>query len=50
MANVNYKLVENDDAPSYVVKTELDGKVWSIPCDPANSDYQAYLKSLENAE
>ncbi len=23
---------------------------WSIPIDPANSDYQAYLKSLENAD
>jgi len=21
-----------------------------IPCDPANSDYQAYLKSLEDAD
>jgi len=20
---------------------------WSIPCDPANSDYQAYLKYIE---
>ena len=47
MANVNYELVENEGSPSYVVRTDEDGKVWSIPCDPANSDYQAYLKDLE---
>jgi hypothetical protein len=28
-------------------KTDEDGKIWSIPADPANSDYQAYLASLE---
>ena len=28
-------------------RTDDDGKVWSIPEDPANSDYQAYLKYLE---
>jgi hypothetical protein len=26
-----------------------DGHMLSIPCDPANSDYQAYLKSLDEA-
>jgi hypothetical protein len=26
-----------------IIKTNDDGKVWGIPCDPANSDYQAYL-------
>ena len=30
------------------IKAELeDGTLLSIPTDPANSDYQAYLKSLE---
>ena len=28
---------------SYIEKTEADGKVWSIPMDETNSDYQAYL-------
>jgi hypothetical protein len=28
---------------SNIIKTDDDGKVWSIPCDPANTDYQAYL-------
>jgi hypothetical protein len=26
--------------------TDADGKVWWIPNDPANADYQAYLASL----
>lgn len=26
-----------------IIKTDDDGKVWGIPCDLANSDYQAYL-------
>jgi hypothetical protein len=30
-----------------IVKTDKDGRVWFIPDDPANSDYQAYLLSLE---
>jgi hypothetical protein len=32
-----------------ILKTNENGSVTSIPNDPANSDYQAYLKSLENA-
>jgi hypothetical protein len=27
----------------YILLTEEDGKVYSIPVDPANSDYQVYL-------
>lgn len=26
-----------------VLKTDADGTVWSVPIDPANADYQAYL-------
>ena len=29
-----------------IKKTDLDGSVWIIPTDPANSDYQAYLATL----
>jgi hypothetical protein len=41
--------------PTYKI-TELglsrmddDGKIWSIPEDPANSDYREYLASLDEA-
>ena len=27
-----------------------NGILYSIPTDPGNADYQAYLKSLENAD
>jgi hypothetical protein len=30
-----------------VIKIDSEGKQWSVPLDPANSDYQAYLKWLE---
>ena len=36
-----------DNKPSYILRTDDDGQVWCIPTDPANSDYQAYLASLE---
>jgi hypothetical protein len=26
---------------------DVNGNIWSIPTDPANSDYQAYLTQLE---
>jgi hypothetical protein len=26
-----------------IQRTDADGMVWTIPTDPANSDYQAYL-------
>lgn len=30
-----------------IKRTDEDGKIWWIPVDESNSDYQAYLKSLE---
>jgi hypothetical protein len=30
-----------------IISTDENGLVSSIPIDPANSDYQEYLKSLE---
>ena len=26
-----------------VIRIDADETMWSIPCDPANSDYQGYL-------
>lgn len=34
-----YEILENET----IQRTDEDGKVWTIPTDPANSDYQAYL-------
>ena len=39
----SYKIVETPHGKS-ILKTEEDGKVWGIPFDPANTDYQAFLK------
>jgi len=33
-----------------IFRYEEDGKIWVIPTDPANSDYQRYLAWLENPE
>jgi hypothetical protein len=40
--------VETSELNSTVIKkTDENGTVWYVPNDPANSDYQAYLASLE---
>jgi hypothetical protein len=36
---------EYDQAGNLIAVNRSDG--WWIPADPANSDYQEYLKSLE---
>jgi hypothetical protein len=36
------EIIENGVLMS-VLRTDENGKVWSIPPDPANSDYQLYL-------
>jgi len=42
---INYELIENE-VGRYIKRT-LDGVISFIPIDEANSDYQAYLKYLE---
>jgi hypothetical protein len=45
---MKYKIIEaTETTTSYIQRTDPDGKVWSIPTNPTNSDYQAYLASLE---
>lgn len=39
--------IKSTEYGNTVVRTEDDGSTWFIPMDPANSDYQAYLKYLE---
>jgi hypothetical protein len=44
---VSYQEVPVYTGEKILQRTDEDGKVWTIPTDPANSDYQAYLASLE---
>jgi hypothetical protein len=41
--NVEYVIVDNPYGEAMIRRTDSDGTVWTIPQDPANSDYQAYL-------
>jgi hypothetical protein len=34
----------------YIKMTDSQGKVWWIPTDPANSEYQEYLSSIDTPE
>ena len=51
---INYEVIDNstevmpDD--KCVKRTDSDGKICFIPFDEANSDYQRYLRWLENPE
>ena len=39
-----YELQEDELGEKILRRIEADGKVWSIPFDPANSDYAEYLR------
>ncbi len=43
-----FETFETSDKEILIKKIDKDGIVWFIPSDPANSDYQEYLKSLNN--
>ena len=38
-----YEVITNHYGENQIIATTNEGKVWIIPTDPANSDYQAYL-------
>ena len=44
-----YEIVANENGFEILTRTNEDGSISYIPLDPANSDYQAYLKSLEES-
>jgi hypothetical protein len=44
---MKYVINKDADGIETIVLDNLDGSVSYIPSDPANSDYQAYLESLE---
>jgi hypothetical protein len=42
-----YEVIETETSTS-ISRTDDNGQVWWIPADPANSDYQRYLRWVEN--
>jgi hypothetical protein len=45
-----YETYENSFGETMVKRIEADGSATYIPSDPANSDYQRYLRWLENPD
>jgi hypothetical protein len=45
-----YEIVKSEIFRDVLVKTDNEGKVWSIPIDETNADYQAYLESLNEVK
>ena len=44
-----YEVITTFMGNTTINATYEDGRMLSIPSDPANSDYQEYLKSLDEA-
>ena len=42
-----YEMIETPFGGEVLKRTDENGQEWFIPNDLANSDYQAYLKSLD---
>ena len=47
---INYEKYTNISNEEYLIKTNDEGVQSWVPCNLANSDYQRYLKWLENPE
>lgn len=45
----NYTEIETETG-SKIITLEENGVLYSIPTDPSNSDYQRYLRWLENPD
>jgi hypothetical protein len=45
--NPVYEIKQTTMGQDIIIATYEDGRVLSIPTEPANSDYQVYLKYLE---
>lgn len=44
-----YKVIQGEYSQT-IERTNADGSVSYIPCDESNSDYQRYLRWLENPD
>jgi hypothetical protein len=49
MNESTYEIITNELGDELITRTDSDGKVWTIPADENNSDYQAYLASLDES-
>lgn len=45
---MEYELITNEKGSTCIQRNNEDGSISLIPNDPANSDYQAYLRWVEN--
>jgi hypothetical protein len=43
-----YEMITNELGGQFIKATHEDGVIMLIPTDPANSDYQRYLESLND--
>jgi len=43
---IKCKEVTNEIGFTYIEKIDEDGKIWSVPMDSANADYQIYLAEI----
>ncbi len=43
-------MIQYEETEDCVFRAEEDGKTWSIPKVEGNSDYQRYLRWLENPD
>jgi len=46
--NPVYEIKQTTMGEDIIIATYENGRVLSIPTDPSNSDYQAYLKETSN--
>lgn len=49
MENIIWNKYVDEKGVEQIEKTDQDGRISYVPNDPNNSDFQEYLKSLENA-
>lgn len=47
MTEYTYEVITSETGSETIKRTDNNGNEAWIPTDPANTDYQAYLKSLE---
>ena len=46
MKSTYIEIIDEIKGTKTIQRTDADGKIWSIPVDESNSDYQAYLATL----